>query len=222
LINVLIVDDLDLVRLGIRTLLADVRGVNVVDEARDGREAIDRARALLPDVVLMDVQMPGIGGLEATRKILHFHPDVKIIVLTVCESGPFPSRFLQAGAVGYVTKDCDKKELSMAIRAVNSGQRYLSPKIAQQIAFRLISKKGHKCPFDCLSERELQVALMIANGERPVDIANMLNISQKTVNSYRYRLYDKLTIDSDVALTHLALREGLVELSEAPGVEEDS
>src|SRR5579864_8854160 len=131
LIKVLLVDDHELVRIGIKRLLQDVNGIKVIGEASTGEEAIKIAKELIPDVVLMDLQMPGIGGLEATRKMIRHNPDIKILALTVCDDEPYPSRLLQAGAAGYLTKGCDTDEMVRAIRAVHSGQRYISPAIAQ-------------------------------------------------------------------------------------------
>src|SRR4051812_44227588 len=134
LIKVLLVDDHELVRFGIKRLLQDTQGIKVVGEASTGEEAVALAKELVPDVVLMDIQMPGIGGLLATRKMIQHNPDVKILALTVHNDEPYPSRFLQAGAAGYITKGCKADEMIRAIRLVHSGQRYLSSEIAQQLA----------------------------------------------------------------------------------------
>jgi two-component system, NarL family, invasion response regulator UvrY len=208
LISVLIVDDLDLIRVGIRSLLESVSGIKVVAEAESGEQAVSLTRKLNPNIVLMDLQMPGMGGIEATKKLTHYVPDTKVIALTICEEEPFPTRLMQAGAMGYVTKGCDKNEMIQAIRAVNSGQRYISPKIAQRIALQNLTQ-GQKSPLELLSERELQVMIMITDGLKAADIAEVLHISPKTVNSYRYRIFGKLEINSDVELTRLALRLGL-------------
>jgi len=210
LIKVLVVDDLDLIRVGVKSLLDSINGIKVIGEAQNGEEAIALARKISPDIVLMDLQMPGMGGLEATKKLAHYVPDTKVIVLTVCEEEPFPTRLIQAGAMGYVTKGCGKDEMVQAIRAVNSGQRYISPKIAQKIALQNLTQ-GQKSPLESLSERELQIMIMITNGQKAAEIADILCISPKTVNSYRYRIFAKLTINTDVELARLALRLGLVE-----------
>lgn len=132
MIRVLVVDDHDLVRTGITRMLADIDGLQVVGQAESGEESLIKARELKPDVVLMDVKMPGIGGLEATRKLLRSHPDIKVVAVTVCEEDPFPTRLLQAGAAGYLTKGAGLNEMVQAIRLVFAGQRYISPQIAQQ------------------------------------------------------------------------------------------
>ena len=210
MITVLLVDDHDLVRHGIKKLLEDAQGIKVVGEARSGEEAIRAAKEMHPNVVLMDIRMPGIGGLEATRKLLRSNPDVKVLVLSAFDDELFPSRLLQAGAAGYITKGAGVDEMVKAIRSVNAGQLFISPDIAQKLALKHISGKDDS-PFDLLSERELQVAIMITSGQKVQYIAEKLCVSPKTVNSYRYRIFKKLTIKSDVDLTHMAMRYGLLD-----------
>jgi two-component system, NarL family, invasion response regulator UvrY len=209
LIKVLLVDDHELVRIGIKRLLQDEQGIKVVGEAASGEEAIALAKELIPDVVLMDVQMPGIGGLEASRKMLRYNPDIKILALTAHNDEPYPSRFLQVGAAGYITKGCGSLEMIRAIRTVHSGQRYLSPEIAQNLALKRFSR-DEESPLDILSERELQIMLMITQGQKVQEISEKLCVSPKTVNSYRYRIFAKLKVNNDVELTLLAMRLGIV------------
>ncbi|MFV0456258.1 MAG: UvrY/SirA/GacA family response regulator transcription factor [Pseudomonas sp.] len=211
MIRVLVVDDHDLVRTGISRMLADVDGLQVVGQADSGEMALRKARELKPDVVLMDVKMPGIGGLEATRKLLRSYPDIKVIAVTVCEEDPFPTRLLQAGAAGYLTKGAALEEMIQAIRMVFAGQRYISPQIAQHLALKAFQPQSNGSPFDLLSEREIQIALMIANCQKVQTISDKLCLSPKTVNTYRYRIYEKLTITSDVELALLAVRHGMVD-----------
>ena len=213
MINILLVDDHDLVRTGIKKILNEVSGIKVIAEARSGEDAVKLSRNINAHVVLMDVKMPGIGGFEATRKLLRMDPDIKVLVLTTCNNDLYPSRLLQIGAAGYITKGSTMDEMVQAIRAVNSGQRYISPEIASRLAFRHVSDKEDS-PFDALSERELQVMLMITKGTKVQDIADKLCLSPKTVNSYRYRIFEKLTVNNDVELTLLAIRHGLVESEE--------
>lgn len=212
MINVLVVDDHDLVRTGIRRMLADVAGVSVVGEAASGEEALLRVRELRPDLVLMDVKMPGIGGLEATRKILRSHSDIKVIAVTACDEEPFPSRLLQAGAAGYLTKGAGLEEMIKAIRQVFAGQRYISADIAQQLALKPFQPQGDVSPFDLLSEREMQIALMIAECQKVQSISDKLCLSPKTVNTYRYRIFEKLEITSDVELAMMAVRHRMVDV----------
>lgn len=210
LINVLIVDDQKLVRAGLRSLLSGVNGIKVMGEACSGEEALSFCREKNPHVVLMDVRMPGIGGLEATRNLLRRNPDIKVIALTVCGEEPFPSKLLQAGAAGYLTKGSDLEEMVQAIHSVHHGKRYISPGVAQKLALKHLSD-DKSSPFDSLSERELQVMLMITSGLKVQEISDKLCLSPKTVNSYRYRLFEKLNVHSDVELTHLAIRHGILD-----------
>jgi len=198
------------VRTGIRRILEDVRGIKVVGEAQSGETAVTFCRQHHPDVILMDMNMPGIGGLEATRKILRIRPDVRIIVLTIHSENPFPTKVMQAGAAGYLTKGAGPDEMIQAIRLVHSGQRYISPEIAQQMALSQFASADEN-PFKSLSERELQIMMMITKGQKVTDISEQPNLSPKTVNSYRYRLFSKLGINGDVELTHLAIRYGMLD-----------
>lgn len=216
-IKVLVVDDHELVRIGISRMLADVEGLKVVGEASSGEDALKMVREQAPDVVLMDVQMPGIGGLEATRKIQRIDDSVRVIAVTVCDEEPFPSRLLKAGAAGYLTKGADLQEMVKAIRVVNAGQRYISADIAQQMALKPF-RDDQDSPFDGLSERELQITMMVVNCHRVQEISDKLCLSPKTVNSYRYRVFEKLGITSDVELTLLAVRHGLVDARAAAAV----
>ena len=209
LINVLLVDDHELVRTGIRKILDEVKGFKVIGETSTGEEAIKFCRKTEPDVVLMDMNMPGIGGLEATKKIIRYAPDVKVIVLTVYTEDPIPSKVMQIGAAGYLTKGAGPDEMVNAIRAVNSGQRYITPDVAQQMALNQ-SKSVEENPFSILSERELQIMLMVTRGEKVPDISKQLVLSSKTINSYRYRMFEKLNVGNDVELTHLAIRYGML------------
>lgn len=213
MINVLLVDDHEIVRCGIRRILQDVQGMKVIGEARTGEDGINLCREHHPNVVLMDVKMPGIGGLEATRKLQRIMPDVKIIILTMCKDEPYPSRLLESGAEGYLVKDCAVDELIQAIRAVNAGQRYITSEIAQQLAFKHL-RGSEASPFETLSERELQIMMMITGGEKIQTISDKLCLSSKTVNTYRYRIFAKLNVNSDVELTHLAIRHGLLDVED--------
>lgn len=213
MIKVLLVDDHELVRNGIRRLLQDVPGIRVIGEANSGEQAVLMAKDLLPDVAVMDLHMPGIGGLEATRKMLRHNPQLKILALTVHEDEPYPTRLMHAGASGYITKGCEPEEMVRAIRAVNAGQHYISPTIAQKLAIKRFTK-GEKTALDALSERELQIMLMITQGQTVPEISKKLCLSSKTVNSYRYRIFEKLGIKSDVELTLLAMRLGMIEGSQ--------
>lgn len=209
MINILLVDDHELVRTGIRKILDDVKGFKVVGEAETGEEAVQFCRKSEPNVVLMDMNMPGIGGLEATKKIIRNNPDTKVIVLTVHSEDPIPTKVMQIGAAAYLTKGAAPTEMVNAIKTVNSGQRYLTPEIAQQMALNQLKSKEEN-PFQSLSERELQIMMMITRGERVPNISEQLMLSSKTINAYRYRMFEKLGISNDVELTHLAIRHGMI------------
>lgn len=148
-------------------------------------------------------------GLEATRKIARMFVDTKVIMLTVHTENPLPARVMQAGAAGYLSKGAAPQEVVNAIRTVYAGQRYIASDIAQQMALSQIEPEKTESPFASLSERELQIMLMITKGQKVNEISEQLNLSPKTVNSYRYRMFSKLNIHGDVELTHLAIRHGL-------------
>lgn len=209
MINVLLVDDHEIVRTGIKRLLDDVDDIKVIAVADSGEQAIKLVRTKKPDVVLMDVSMPGIGGMEATRRIKQYQPDLPIIVLTMYTDDPYPARLLKAGATGYLHKDCGVEEIVAAIRRTFSGQPYISPDIAQNLVISLLPGKEGS-PLDALSERELQVMLMLVQGHKVQAISEKLCLSPKTVSTYRYRVFDKLGIRNDAELTRLAMRYGML------------
>lgn len=216
MITVLLVDDHDLVRAGVKSLLASFDDIKVLADVASGEDAVKFVKENDVDVVVMDVKMPGIGGLEATKKLLRNNPKTKVVALTAIGEEPVPSKLLQAGASGYLTKGSGVDEIVQAVRAVHAGRRYLSTQVAQQLALRHVSDDSAS-PFDALSERELQIMLMITSGQKVQDISDRLCLSPKTVNSYRYRLFSKLNVQSDVELTHLAIRHGILD-TEAAGV----
>ncbi|RZA05653.1 MAG: response regulator [Moraxellaceae bacterium] len=209
MIKVLVVDDHELVRTGICRMLADTPDVEVIGQAESGEMAIDMARREHPDVVLLDVNMPGIGGVETTRRLLQSVPSVRVLAVSGLAEEPYPSMLLKAGAKGYITKGAPLAEMVRAIKKVMQGGKYFSADIAEQIASSYLSEQ-QQSPFDLLSEREMQVAMMVVNCISAQEIADRLFVSVKTVNTYRYRIFEKLDVDSDVKLTHLAIRYGLI------------
>lgn len=209
-IKVLVVDDHRLVRMGTARLLADIEGFELVGEADSGEQAIEMVRERCPDIVLMDVHMPGIGGLEATRRCLRVDPDLRVIVLTMYEEDPYPSKLLGIGAHGYLTKRTEPSEVVLAIRRVMAGQRYISSDIAQHLALKPYAEDD-STPFEDLSSREMQIALMVVNGHKVPEISRHLSLSPKTVNSYRYRIFEKLSVNSDVSLTRLAIKHHVLD-----------
>ncbi len=213
MIRVLVADDHDLVRMGIVRMLEDVEDIEVIGEARSGEEAIEMARSLPVNLILMDVKMPGVGGLEATRKILTRDNTIRVIAVSAMSEDLFPERLMKLGASGYITKDADFKEMVYAIRRVMDGNMYMSSAVAQQLALRNFDgTKQDSSPFKLLSERELQTAMMIATGTKVSTIADSLCVSPKTVNSYRYRIFEKLNISNDVELTILAVKHKVLDV----------
>ena len=210
MIKVLVVDDHDLVRMGITRMLADSPDIEVIGEADNGETAIQLAKAIKPDVILLDVNMPTIGGLEVTKRLLQNDKNTKILAVSSLASQPYPSLLIKAGVSGYITKGTPFSEMIKAIKKVHQGGRYFSPDVAEQLADLLLAEKAES-PFDLLSEREMQVAMMVVNCQSSQQIADNLFVSVKTVNTYRYRIFEKLNIDSDVKLTHLAMRHGLIQ-----------
>ena len=210
MIGVLLVDDHKLIRTGIKLILDQTADIRVLGEASSGEEAVERARALKPQIILMDVSMPGIGGLEATRKLAMSLPDAKVIVLSAQTAEPFPMKLMEAGASGYITKDSAEDEIVTAIRRVHAGERYISAEIARSLALQAVNKNAGS-PFDQLSQREMQVMIMATKGHSVQEISDKLHLSPKTVSTYRSRLFEKLGVANDVELTRLALRYGVIE-----------
>lgn len=210
MVKILIVDDHELVRAGLKGILAVSNEYQVVGEADTGEQALLLSKELQPDLVLMDINMPGIGGLEATRKLKQMSADIKVIVLTMHKDGPFPSNLIKAGAKGYITKDCGVKETLAAIDAVMKGNTYISNEVAQQLAVDMLTT-GSQNPFDALSQRELQILMMILQGNKIREIAETLNLSSKTISTYRYRLFDKLRVKNDTEMAKLAIQYGMLE-----------
>ena len=212
MISVLLTDDHELVRTGIRRLLEDSKQVEIVGEADCGEDSLQLAQSLKPDVILMDVNMPGIGGVEACRRILQRSPKQKIIVLTVHNEHTFPKRLLEIGAKGYLTKDCGVDEMIKAIKQVNSGGSYIASSIAQQLALSLLPGNDVN-PIDRLSRREFQVMLMISQGLTNVEISDKLCLSPKTISTYRLRVLEKLNAHNEVDLIKIAVEQGMVEFA---------
>ncbi|MCK5663967.1 MAG: response regulator [Thiotrichaceae bacterium] len=213
MIKVLLTDDHALVRTGIKRLLEDSQQVEIIGEADTGEASLDLVQELKPDVVLMDVNMPGMGGVEASRRILQRDPDQKIIILTIHNEQTYPKRLLEIGAKGYLTKECDIKEMILAVTQVANGGSYIEPRIAQQLALSLLPGNNDN-PVDKLSRREFQVMLMISHGLSNVQISEKLCLSPKTISTYRSRLLEKLNAKNEVDLIKIAVEQGMVEFSQ--------
>jgi NarL family two-component system response regulator LiaR len=213
-IRVLIADDHAIVRKGICALLATEPGIEVVAEAEDGQEAVDQAQKVHPDVVLMDLVMPGTDGLEATRRITAMQPKARILVLTsfAGDDKVFPA--IKAGALGYLLKDSRPEELVEAIQQVYQGESSLHPSIARKLLRELAEPVAQGPSADTLTERELEVLRLIAQGHSNREISNQLTISEATVRTHVSNILSKLNLDSRTQAALYALREGLATLQD--------
>ncbi|NBX84341.1 MAG: response regulator [Gammaproteobacteria bacterium] len=210
MIKVLIVDDHAIVRMGIRQLLTSAPDIEIVAEADNGEKALLLAKEHQPDIIVLDMKMPGIDGWEVIRRLKVSSTTCKIIALSAMASDRLPIKVLQLGAMGYLSKESSLEELTTAIRRIHKGERYLSADLAQKIAMKSLDPEGDS-PFEELSEREMQVMLMITSGLKVPEIAKRLFLSTKTINCYRYRMFAKLGVKNDVELTHFAIQHHVVE-----------
>ena len=215
-IKVFIVDDHALVRTGFRLILGREVDIEVLGEAESGEEALPQIRKLKPDVVLCDLNLPGISGLEVTERIVRGDYGCKVIALSVLEDGPLPRRLLEAGASGYLGKACDAAELLRAVRDVARGKKYLASAIAQGIALSGMTRDAAS-PFDMLTPREMEVALLLNQGMRQEAIARRLSLSAKTINTHKSRLFEKLGIRDSIALARMVGLYGLADPARAVG-----
>jgi two-component system invasion response regulator UvrY len=209
MIRILVVDDHELVRIGLRHILADYPSIRIAGEAVDGESALRMNREIRPDVVLLDVCLPGLSGFEVTKRLKQASPHLGIIILTVHEQAPYPAQLLEAGASAYLTKGCPATELVQAIQTVASGGRHIGSRVAQQMALDMLPG-GKSSPFEELSAREMEVMLMLADGLKIADIAEAMHLSPKTVATYKYRIFEKLDARNDVDMTRMAMRYGVV------------
>lgn len=213
MINIVLVDDHEIVRTGLKMIIGKMSGIQIVAEAENGEKAIAAVRELKPDVVLMDVNMPVLSGIEATRRISQHMSNTKVIILTVHAENPFPAQLLEAGASGYLTKGCAAEELEKAIKAVAVHGRYIGNDIAQQMALSLLPG-GDSSPFDELTSREMEVMMLLARGKKPKEIGNLMLLSHKTIATYKYRILDKLGLKNIIELAHMAIKHGILEESD--------
>jgi len=212
--RILIADDHALVREGIAAMLALYEDVEVIGQAADGKEAIEKAGGLKPDVVLMDIAMPGLGGLEATMEIRKKHPDVKILVLTQYDDREYVSRFLKEGAAGYILKRAMGSELVTAIRAVVKGESYLHSAVVSGVIDDYLGNRKVEVedPYEKLTDREKQVLKLIAEGHSHKEIANILDISVKTVIAHQSHFSEKLDIHTRAGLIKFAIQKGIIRI----------
>lgn len=210
MIRVFLLDDHALVRTGFRLILGQADGIEVVGEAASGEDALPQIRALKPDILLCDLHLPGVSGLEVTERVQRWEQGTRVIVVSMQEDGPMPRRLLEVGAAGYLGKGGEAGELLRAVREVAAGRRYISPALAQRLALGAVDGGGSS-PFDRLSPRELEVVMLLSHGRRIEYIARQLNISVKTVSTHKLRALAKLEIGDVVALSRMAAQYGLIE-----------
>lgn len=208
-INVMLVDDHAVVRMGFKMLLESDTDITVVAEAESGEQAIQRYMEHKPNVVVMDITMPGIGGLEAIERILAKDSAAKILVLSAHEDSVHPKRVLNAGAMGYLTKRSAAEELIKAIRTVATGKKYLEASVAQQMAIQQLS--GDQNPVDVLSPREFEVFMALAKGKTTNEIAETLFLSPRTVGTHLYNIKQKLNANNSAEIALIAMRSGLLD-----------
>lgn len=210
-VQVLLVEDHALVRAGIRSLLDAAQGIEVIGEARDGREALALMRERAADVVVMDITMPGLNGLETTKRIKKIYPRTRVLMLSMYSSDEYVVQSLRYGADGYLVKDSAAPELERAIHAVSRGERYLGEgAIRERLEKQLASAKGMRDPLERLTPRQREILQLVVEGKKTREIAEILNVSVKTVETHRAQLMDRLGIHDVAGLVRYAIRNGLI------------
>jgi two-component system invasion response regulator UvrY len=208
-LNVLLVDDHSVVRMGFKMLIDSEKDMQVIAEAETGEDGIIKFQEIKPDVIVMDITMPGIGGLEAIERIIAKDKNAKILVLSAHEDSVHPKRVLSAGAIGYLTKRSAAEELINAIRTVGSGKKYIESAVAQQLAITQLS--GENDPTEVLSDREFEVFISLAKGKSTNEIADTMCLSPRTVGTHLYNIKQKLNANNSAEIALIAIRCGLLE-----------
>jgi two-component system response regulator NreC len=209
--RIILADDHTIVRHGLSKLLEQEEDMEVVAETKDGPSTVELAKELLPDIVIMDIGMPGLNGIDATQQILRESSKIKVLALSMHSSKNFVIQMLRAGASGYLLKECALEELTTAVKAVMAGKTYLSPSITDVVVENYVrySPDDESTAFSVLSQREREVLQLMAEGKTTKQVARHLHISPKTVEGHRLRIMDKLDIDNIAQLTKYAIQEGL-------------
>ena len=215
MIKIILADDHCLVRTGLKRLLDDVDGLTVVADADNGNDAILHVKEHNPDVAILDINMPGLNGMKTTEILRRDFPDLKIVIISMHSDELFPHRLIKAGANAYLTKDSSIVEITHAINEVMASRNYICSEVAQKLALSNTGNGGAS-PFKILSKRELEVLGLMIKGLKVSDISEKLSLSPKTVSTYRYRLFGKLSVDNDIELTKLAMQHGFIEESPLP------
>jgi DNA-binding NarL/FixJ family response regulator len=212
--RVLVVDDHELIRMGVKMILDATPGYEVVGEAEDGREALRQVASLRPDLVIMDIAMPGLNGIEGTQRIRKEFPGTKVLVLSMHLERNYVRQTLKAGASGYVLKERAVEEVPLALDCINSGKKYLSPGVTDMVLEGYLEVSGDvpDSAFSDLTDRERDVLQLLAEGKTIKECASVLHLSPKTVETHKRRIYERLNINSIAGLTHYAIRHGIVSL----------
>jgi len=211
-IKILVADDHPVVRKGLHSCLARQERVKIVGEASDGDEALEKTRELSPDVVLMDISMPGMNGLAVTEVLRKENPTVKVLVLSVHNNRDYIFRIIQAGAHGFISKEAPPDELLRAIESVYAGEPFFSPEVAKAALNQLVTSGGKKDPFAQLTSREREVLVLIAEGQSNKEIAIKLGIGVRTIETHRERIMRRLDIHSVAGLTKFAIANGMISI----------
>jgi len=210
-IRVLLADDHSIVRAGLRRIIEETGDIEVVAEASDGREALKLLKEIMPDVAVVDISMPGVDGLEVLSQVHHYYPELPVIMLTMHNEDQYAVRAVEAGAMGYITKQAAPEQLVDAIRKVVAGGRYLTEEASEALALRVVKGSASTSEVDSLSMRELQVLRRLAMGHTNHEIAEGYAISVKTVDTYRLRILKKLNLRNNAELSRFAMRNNLIE-----------
>jgi two-component system invasion response regulator UvrY len=208
IIKVILIDDHSIVRDALKQTISAEKDIRILGEANSGQEGIKLVQNTRPHVVILDFMLPDMSGLDVTKKLLHWDPDLKILILTSAVNDLIPFRLLEAGAHGYITKEATAEELIRTIHSLHAGQRVISPEIASRLALTKVDYNAGA--FTVLSEREYEVMMLVIGGHQVKEIAKILQVDPKTIHSYRSRIFEKLNVKNDMSLTLLAMRHGIL------------